>query len=264
MDTYEFRELFLLCTRILHPLSNEETRRLATLLIETNNWTLSEDKISIAATLSGGHPGILTHLCRILSAARFGGIATDQVVNEILKQDWAIRQECQRLWDELEEEEHKGLLALVRNGKLDSGKKRFLEVAGLVVAEGTKGLQIFSPVFDSFVRDESLERLQSSRRGLYFDEKTRQIWLDEKDITRDLSAEQYAILCLFCQRPGVVCRKDDIMQAVWPEQAKDGITDEQIYQLINRVREKVEPDPAKPQYIVTARGQGYQFEPKSR
>ncbi len=101
---------------------------------------------------------------------------------------------------------------------------------------------------------------QSARRGLWYDEETKQIWRDRKDMTRELSADQYALLVFMCQRPGVVCTKDEVALAVWPAQSKEGTTDGQIYQLIKRVREKVEPDPLNPRYIVTIRGQGYLLE----
>jgi DNA-binding response OmpR family regulator len=86
--------------------------------------------------------------------------------------------------------------------------------------------------------------------------------VDGRDITRELSAEQYDLLAYLCARPGVVCSKDEIAQAVWPRDWAAGfdITDAQLYQLVKRVREKVEQDPGKPRYVVTVRGRGYRFE----
>ncbi|MDY6875335.1 MAG: winged helix-turn-helix domain-containing protein [Chloroflexota bacterium] len=103
-------------------------------------------------------------------------------------------------------------------------------------------------------------KLQSALRGLWHDREARQIWLDGKEITRELSADQYALLVFMCQHPGVICTKDEVAQAVWPNQSEEGITDGQIYQLIKRVREKIELDPLNPCYIVTIRGQGYRLE----
>ena len=80
-------------------------------------------------------------------------------------------------------------------------------------------------------------------------------------MTRELSGDQYALLVFLCQHPGVVCTKDEVAQAVWPDQLLGkGIYDAQIYQLVKRVREKIEPDPLNPRYIVTIRGQGYLLE----
>jgi len=63
-----------------------------------------------------------------------------------------------------------------------------------------------------------------------------------------------------CQRPGKICTKDEIAQRVWRCQLEEGITDAQIYQLVKRVREKIELDPLNPRYIVTVRGRGYRLE----
>ncbi len=160
---------------------------------------------------------------------------------------------------------------------------RSLEKHGLVARDETipGGWRVRPEVFlwwlaDELVRMARMERSettfggedllkpdkkpQSARRGLWYDEETRQIWRDGEDMTRELSADQYALLVFMCQRPGVVCTKDEVALAVWPAQSKEGITDGQIYQLIKRVREKVELDPLNPRYIVTIRGQGYLLE----
>ncbi len=105
---------------------------------------------------------------------------------------------------------------------------------------------------------------QSVRRGVWYDGETKQIWRDGDDMTRELSRDQYALLVFLCQHPGVVCTKDEVAQAVWPDKLfEKGVDDAQIYQLIKRVREKIEPDPLNPCYIVTIRGQGYLLETSS-
>jgi two-component system alkaline phosphatase synthesis response regulator PhoP len=40
---------------------------------------------------------------------------------------------------------------------------------------------------------------------------------------------------------------------------KGGVSDEALQTLISRLRDKVEPDRRRPQYIVTVRGAGYKF-----
>jgi DNA-binding response OmpR family regulator len=50
------------------------------------------------------------------------------------------------------------------------------------------------------------------------------------------------------------------MQAVWPnERVFEGIRDDRLAQLIKRLRNKIEPDPAHPIYIQAIRGRGYRF-----
>lgn len=101
---------------------------------------------------------------------------------------------------------------------------------------------------------------QTVRGGLRYNSETGQIELDGEDITRELSPPQYDLLVFMYQRPGVICTRDEIAEAVWPDAMVTSITDTQIYELVKRVRAKVEPDPRNPRYIVTVRGHGYRLE----
>jgi two-component system KDP operon response regulator KdpE len=60
-----------------------------------------------------------------------------------------------------------------------------------------------------------------------------------------------------------VCEKDDLIQAVWPEDKifEQGIRDDSLAQLVRRLRKKIEPDPASPRRIHTIPGRGYRFKP---
>ena len=57
---------------------------------------------------------------------------------------------------------------------------------------------------------------------------------------------------------GQVCSRDEIIKAVWPEsQDPAAISDATVDQLIHRLREKVEPEPARPARIISKVGFGY-------
>ena len=265
-DTYEFRELFQTCTRMLRPLHTTDVERFVTYLAEKRGYSPKRERVALVSDLSGGHPGLIECVYDFLRRVRPDPTTPLQAVVAELSEQWPIQQECGRLWDEIEEDEREGLLVLVGGGKLGPRTARGrqgLEAKGLVVKREGGSLIIFSPVFEAFVRQELGRQRQTAFRGPWYDEETRQIWLDEKDITRELSADQYALLAFMCQRPGRVCTKDEIAEKVWTDQSKEGITDGQIYQLVKRVREKIEPDPLNPRYIVTIRGQGYRLEVSS-
>lgn len=259
-DTYEFRELFHPYTRVLRPLDRTDAERFVAYLAEGRGHDLDQERVSLVIELSGGHPGLLERVYGLLSKGRPAADTLQDVVAQ-LSERRPIQKECRRLWDELEEEEQEGLLALVREDEpaLEAEQRRGVETKGLVVEREDDGLTIFSPVFAAFVRAELGRRLRAGR-GLWYDAKTRQVWRDNEDLTRELSADQYALVVFLCQHPGTICTKDEIARAVWPELSEEGVTDAQIYQLVSRVREKVEPDPKKPRYIVTVRGQGYRLE----
>ncbi len=76
-----------------------------------------------------------------------------------------------------------------------------------------------------------------------------------------LTAKEYRLLEYFRQHAGVVCEKDDLIRAVWPEDKifERGIRDDSLAQLIRRLREKIEPDPSNPVHIHTLPGRGYRY-----
>ena len=73
-----------------------------------------------------------------------------------------------------------------------------------------------------------------------------------------LSPKEFALLSFLFERRGQVCSKDEIGEAVWPEYS-DGVYDYQIENLVRRLRSRIEPDPASPQMLLTARGMGYKL-----
>ncbi len=57
---------------------------------------------------------------------------------------------------------------------------------------------------------------------------------------------------------GEVCGKNDIKQAIWKKKLP---TDSTLQKLIERIRQKIEPDPDNPRYLLAVRGQGYILRP---
>jgi hypothetical protein len=81
--------------------------------------------------------------------------------------------------------------------------------------------------------------------------------------TAHLTAKENLLLTYFLAHPSIVCEKDDLIRAVWPEEKvfEKGVRDDSLAQLIRRLREKIEPDPAAPTHIHTVPGRGYRFTP---
>jgi hypothetical protein len=76
-----------------------------------------------------------------------------------------------------------------------------------------------------------------------------------------LTAKEQLLLDYFQAHPNTVCDKDDLITAVWPEDEifEQGVRDSSLAQLVRRLRVKIEPDAAEPQYIQTIPGRGYLF-----
>ena len=71
-----------------------------------------------------------------------------------------------------------------------------------------------------------------------------------------LSSKENAMMKLFMDNVNRIFSKDMIYDLIWGE----AIIDENaIMVYINRLRQKIEDDPAKPVFIQTVRGLGYRF-----
>ncbi len=106
-------------------------------------------------------------------------------------------------------------------------------------------------------------KLSAGKRGeapsvgwLEVDEGKKEVLVDGKRIK--LSKKEYDLLLFLYKNAGSVCSRDEIILGVWAE-SKDpsAISDATIDQLVHRLREKVEPEPANPTRIISKKGFGY-------
>lgn len=66
-----------------------------------------------------------------------------------------------------------------------------------------------------------------------------------------LEGEVYAFLH---EHAGRVCTRDEVKRAIWPASPP---SDSALQKIIERIREKIEPDPKHPRKLIAVRGQGY-------
>lgn len=79
--------------------------------------------------------------------------------------------------------------------------------------------------------------------------------LNNKNI--DLTAKEFDLLMHFASQPGRVYNRTELLDQVWGY-SYEGY-EHTVNSHINRLRTKIEADPAKPQYIMTVWGVGYKF-----
>jgi len=72
-----------------------------------------------------------------------------------------------------------------------------------------------------------------------------------------LTAREFDLLVQFARNPGRVYSRAQLLDLVWG-QGFDGF-EHTVNSHINRLRGKIEPDPARPRYIQTVWGVGYKF-----
>lgn len=91
--------------------------------------------------------------------------------------------------------------------------------------------------------------------GLTIDFATRQVTLADREVR--LTRTEYELLAYLARRAGRVLTHRALLQAVWgPEYGQE--TD-YLWAYIRRLRRKIEPNPASPQFILTEHGVGYRF-----
>jgi pSer/pThr/pTyr-binding forkhead associated (FHA) protein len=91
---------------------------------------------------------------------------------------------------------------------------------------------------------------------LKIDQGKKEALVDGKQ--KKLSKKEYDLLLLLYRNAGNICSRDEIIDAVWPESRDpSAISDATIDQLIHRLREKVEPEPARPSRIISKKAFGY-------
>ena len=73
-----------------------------------------------------------------------------------------------------------------------------------------------------------------------------------------LTAIEFRLLAFLASHPAQAFRREDLLEAVWGYSIGDGST---VTVHVRRLREKIEPDPAHPVFIVTLWDVGYRFDP---
>jgi two-component system KDP operon response regulator KdpE len=90
---------------------------------------------------------------------------------------------------------------------------------------------------------------------LKLDFDRREVWVDGELVK--LRPTEYRLLYHLVQNAGWVITHDQLLAKVWGYEYRDEPHYVRLY--INYLRQKLEKDPANPQYILTERGVGYRF-----
>lgn len=94
-----------------------------------------------------------------------------------------------------------------------------------------------------------------SCNGLVIDKQKRSVSLTGNDIK--LTAKEFDLLLYMASFPGQVFSREQLLNAVWGYQHSG--YEHTVNSHINRLRSKLETDPAKPKFVLTVWGVGYKF-----
>ncbi len=93
------------------------------------------------------------------------------------------------------------------------------------------------------------------RGDLTIDAEKRRVQIGEREVA--LTAKEFDLLLFFARQPGRVFSRIQLLDDVWGYNHEG--YEHTVNSHINRLRAKIEVDPAKPRYILTVWGVGYKF-----
>ena len=110
-------------------------------------------------------------------------------------------------------------------------------------------------LYEKFKNPVAAQHKTISVRGLTIDEEDRRVYLDGNEIV--LTQKEFELLQFLAENPNRVFSKDQLFERIWGFDALSDTTTVTVH--ISKIRDKIELDPSKPQYIETVWGIGYRF-----
>lgn len=91
--------------------------------------------------------------------------------------------------------------------------------------------------------------------GIRLNEETHRVYVDGREV--ELTNKEYELLLFFMLNVDVVFSREQLYERIWGWDAMGDSATVAVH--INRLRKKIEQDPANPRYIVSVWGAGYRF-----
>lgn len=92
-------------------------------------------------------------------------------------------------------------------------------------------------------------------RGLKIDKTARRVWINGEE--KNFTTKEFDLLAFLAQNPNHVYTKEELFSKIWDMESVGDIATVTVH--IKKIREKIEFNTAKPQYIETIWGVGYRF-----
>lgn len=92
-------------------------------------------------------------------------------------------------------------------------------------------------------------------RGIRIDKTARRVYVDGEE--RAFTTKEFDLLTFLAENPNHVFTKEELFREIWDMESVGDIATVTVH--IKKIREKIEYDTAKPQYIETIWGVGYRF-----
>ena len=263
----EFAELFSNRTWYLAPLTRSDTDLQVRRYMTAYEASFNAADLDFIYQWSGGHPRLVEGVCRVLHAA------LDQAERDLsdtldrwqfhrdlaprLHADAYLTDECHKIWEECRAAEQAELAALALADHrpdpavIDELMRRYV----LIRVEGRP--RAFCRLLADYIQQQSTPPRPESAT-LWVDTASGAVMVNGQPV-ETLTALEYKLMVLLFQNRDKLIDKYQIVTMVWGESYIDEVDDARIEKLISRLRQKIEPDPSNPRFLITVRGRGYRL-----
>jgi hypothetical protein len=262
----EFCELFAHHVRFLSTLKKDDAIRVINGFARQEELDFSPQDVDFIIAQAGGHPGLLEVVCRLLGATLSSGEARlysqderYRLLEERLGSDLNVRTECAKLWNDLTGEEQNAIVAFLSNPQslLEPRIRRSLCEKSFLIEDEAGQLRAFGRLFEGFAHRQRLVK-EGTPQGVRVDVDAGEVWVDGQAVPT-LTNLEYRLLLLLYGNIDKIRDKYQVVEAVWGEEYIEEVDDARIEKLVSRLRQKIEPEPSNPRYLVTVRDRGYKL-----
>ncbi|MBN1991585.1 MAG: winged helix-turn-helix domain-containing protein [Anaerolineae bacterium] len=274
IDLRELSELLDIHTCWLGPMTQEDALRLIDEETRTAVTRPSKTEKNLMLELTGGYPALLKETCRWWRLTADKPAMRKWAVP--LLADQALQNRLVELWQGLTEEE-KFVLSELEKQQTRAGREsgqvkqtrqkiyqdlqtRYGDTLARLAAKGFCDQVGSQWRFKGKLLAHFVAQVQERGRGrMWRDKVTGEFWQGPTRL--ELSPQQQTALLYFLQHPREPLTKTDLIMHIWPDEWEE-VEEASLYQLIWQLRQQIEPNPARPRYILNWRGTpegGYQF-----
>ncbi len=199
---------------------------------------------------TGGH----VRLVRLAAEAVLANKPLTLTVDFLLKQK-NVFSALLDIWRGLTPAEQELLEGVVSGEDVKFTDTDYLVRAGIISQDA-----VSMPLFAEFIKQEMTGEKEKDAHIVIREDK--EIFKGESNLSDNLTASENRLLFFLLAHPDRVVERDDIVNAVWRDNASTaGVTEQAIDQLIFRLRKKIEDEPTSPTHLLTVKGRGVRFLP---
>lgn len=253
------------------PMTEQDTRDTIARRVQVVEQSPGAAEIDQIWQLSGGYPSLVMVICRWwLTHTQRPPV---EQWREVLFRQTSVRHRLEDIWAGLTQEEQLVLAEVQKSALLDKKAQaavgqRHAAVLENLVEKGlclahVDGWRLFSQLFA-----EHVAQVGGYSRGKIWLEPASGALYHGQTVLEGLTPKERALLQFLVEQPRQQHTYTDVIVAAWTEDERyHGVSNDSLYQVVRGLRQKIEPNPAQPVYVVNWRGKpegGYTFFPEGR